>query len=83
MNFISKNETELARHLPINNSNGDRVTDPHDLEIGALYYIVSSAGKSFEPAEIELIRICRKARNLLAHNKFVPYTDIRTLMPLQ
>lgn len=83
MNFISKNETELARHLPINNSNGDRVTDPRDLEIGALYYIVSSASKSFEPAEIELIRICRKARNLLAHNRFVPYTDIRTLMPLQ
>lgn len=83
ISFIDKNESEIARYLPISNSNGDRITDPCDLEIGSLYYIVSSASKSFEPAEIELIRMCRKARNLLAHNKFVPYTDIRTLLALQ
>ncbi len=83
MNFICANYSELARHLPISNSNGDRVTDPCDLEIGALYYIVSSASKIFAPGDAEAIQMCRKARNLLAHNKIVPYADVRALLALE
>ena len=83
MSFIGQNETELVRHLPISNSNGDRITDPCDLEFGSLYYIVSSASKSFQPIDVEAIRMCRKVRNLLAHNKMVPYADIHTLLSLQ
>lgn len=82
MSFISKNEIDLARHLPISNSNGDRVTDPRDLEFGSLYYIVSSASNSFQPTDMEAIRLCRKTRNLLAHNRMVPYADIQTLLSL-
>lgn len=80
MNFIGKNENELARHLPISNSNGDRVTDPCDLEIGALYYIVSTASKVFTETDIDAIRLCRKVRNLLAHNKIPAYEDVATLL---
>lgn len=83
MNFISKNESELARHLPISNSNGDRVTEPCDLEIGALYYIVSSASKEFASSDVETIRLCRKVRNLLAHNKIVPVDDVQKVLLLQ
>lgn len=81
--FITKNKDELARHLPISNSNGDRVTDPRDLEIGALYYIVSSASKSFAPDEIDAIKLCRKVRNLLAHNKVVPADDVQKVVNLK
>lgn len=80
MCFIAQNKDELARHLPISNSNGDRVTDPRDLEIGALYYIVSSASKAFSSEEINAIKLCRKVRNLLAHNKVVPLEDVQKLI---
>lgn len=83
MSFIDKSETELARHLPISNSNGDRVTDPRDLEIGALYYIVSSASKVFSTTDVDAIRLCRKVRNLLAHNKFVPLDDVQKIYNLK
>lgn len=83
MRFIGKNEGELARHLPIHNSNGDRVTEPCDLEIGALYYIVSSAGKRFAAADVETIRLCRTVRNLLAHNKLPAYEDVAALLAAQ
>lgn len=77
--FIAAHETELARHLPISNSNGDRITDPRDLELGALQYIVSNARAGFPAREVETVRLCRKARNLLAHNRTVPYQDILAL----
>ena len=83
MNFIRKNDIELARHLPISNSNGDRVTDPCDLEIGALYYIVSSVSKVFRASDVDAIRLCRKVRNLLAHNKIVPLDDAQKVFGLE
>lgn len=82
MNVVSKHENELSTYLPITNSNGDAVEDPYDLEIGSLYYIVSTHGKSFEPSESETIKFCRKVRNLLAHNRFVPCEDVRKVMSL-
>lgn len=82
LDFISTHERTLARHLPISNSNGDRITDPYDLEIGAIQYIVGSAQKEFTPVEVENIRLCRKTRNLLAHNKPVPYADVKKILDL-
>lgn len=80
--FIAAHEADLARHLPITNSNGDRITDPHDLEFGPIHYIVSNSKARFSSADIELVKLCRKTRNLLAHNKMVPCQDIRTLSKL-
>lgn len=80
MNFVTKHRAELKKHLPISNSNGDRVNDPFDLEVGSLCYIVTSAGKVFQPEEVETLKLCRKVRNLLAHNKVVPYEDVRKIM---
>lgn len=80
MDFVTKYKVALERHLPISNSNGDRVTDPFDLEVGSLCYIVTSAGKDFHSDEVDDLRLCRKVRNLLAHNKVVPYADVRRLL---
>ena len=82
LDFISKYEHALARHLPISNSNGDRVTDPFDLEIGAIQYITGSSANDFPGFDNEAIRLCRKARNLLAHNKPVPYEDVKKILAL-
>lgn len=80
MNFVAKHQLILSKHLPINNSNGDQVNDPYDLEVGSLHYIVTSATNEFQPSEIEDLRLCRRIRNLLAHNRIVPYADVRKLM---
>ena len=80
--FISRYEHALARHLPISNSTGDRVTDPYDLEIGAIQYITGSSPHDFPGFDSEAVRLCRKARNLLAHNKPVPYEDARRILAL-
>lgn len=82
MSFVGKYEATLSRHLPISNSNGDRVSDPYDLEIGAIHYIIGTAEKEFTAVEAENIRLCRKARNLLAHNKPLSYTDVLKIVSL-
>lgn len=82
MCFVNRHETELSRHLPISNSNGDRVTDPYDLEIGAVWHIVSSSERTFSAPEVENVRLCRKLRNLLAHNKPAPYDDVVKILSL-
>ena len=76
MGFIARYKTELARYLPINNSNGERVKDPSDLEIGSLFYIVSNSAREFAPDDARNITLCREVRNLLAHNKIVPLEDV-------
>ena len=81
--FISRHASELARYLPITNSNGDRVTEPFDLELGSLFYVVSTASYAFSPEEAEQVSLCRNVRNLLAHNKPVPYRDVEAVLSLQ
>lgn len=83
MGFIKRFEGELWRHLPISNSNGDEVRDPQDLDIGPLFHIVTACSKAFSPAMVEAIRLCRHVRNLLAHNKLVPYEDVKKLLELK
>ena len=80
LNFITKYGVELLRYLPINNNNGDRIDEPCDLEIGPLYYIVTHSDGNFRRTEVDELRICRNARNLLAHNRLVPYSDVKSIL---
>ena len=82
MHFIAEHQKILANQLPIHNSNGDTVKDPFDLEIGSLYFIVRSAPDLFSAEYDEAIRLCRTVRNLLAHNKVVPYDKVKKVLLL-
>lgn len=82
MDFVIRHEQELKRHLPITNSNGDTVTDPYDLELGALYFISRKSGVGFTLEEKARIDLCRSARNRLAHNHHLPLEDARQLLKL-
>lgn len=82
LNFVGKHEAVLYRHLPISNSNGDRITDPYDLEIGTISHIIGTAEREFTADEVNNIRLCRRARNLLAHNKPLPYSDVEEIVSL-
>ena len=81
--FIERHKLELVRFLPISNSNGDEVTEPFDLEIGALCYIIANLRVHlFTSAEVAGLRLCRRIRNQLAHNKPVDRADVEAVMSL-
>lgn len=85
IDFIERHKLELSRFLPISNSNGDQVTEPFDLEIGALCYIIANSrpGQYFcTPQEVNGLRLCRKIRNQLAHNKPADCADVEAVMAL-
>lgn len=82
MDFVTKYEAELSQRLPISNPNGEQIDDPYNLEIGPLLYLVSQSAGTFRPEEVEGVRLCRRARNLLAHNKIIPYEEIDRLIEL-
>lgn len=79
MDFVLKYRDQIARSLPIWESNGDQITDPLDLEIGPLCYIIGSSSGAFSTVDSEAIRLCRKVRNTLAHNKILSLEEIRCL----
>ena len=83
LDFVGRHEAALSRHLPISNSNGDRITDPCDLELGPIHYIIGTAEKEFAADEADNIRLCRKARNLLAHNRPLPYHMVLKIVTLE
>ena len=83
IDFIERHKLELTRFLPISNSNGDEVTEPFDLEIGALCYIIANLRVHlFTPMEVSGLRLCRRLRNQLAHNKPVDCADVNAVMML-
>ncbi len=83
IDFIERHKLELSRFLPISNSNGDEVTEPFDLEIGALCYIIANLRVHlFTSAEVSGLRLCRRIRNQLAHNKPVDRDDVEAVISL-
>lgn len=82
LDFISRYEKTLASYLPISNSMGEKVTDPFDLEIGALHYLAGQHKIAFDPTDIEKIALCRRARNQLAHNKMISCDDAQRIRAL-
>lgn len=82
MDFVARHESELFRHLPIHNSNGEKVTDPFDLELGALFFISRQPGCTFSPEDRARIELCREARNKLAHNRILSREEARAILKL-
>lgn len=80
--FIAEHEYLLSCKLPIRNSNGEKVTDPRDLEIGSLWFIVNSSGARFSAEENEQIRLCRDVRNQLAHNKLLSRKMVQAVLDM-
>ena len=82
MNFVMEHASILSYSLPIHNSNGQRITDPRELETGPLWHIVNNAGPRFSPEEVAQTRLCRDVRNLIAHNQLVTPEQIQAVLDL-
>ncbi len=82
MGFIGRHQAQLSRRLPVTNSFGEKITETCDLELADLCHIVNQAGSNIPTNEAEAIRLCRRIRNLLAHNNLVSYEDVQKLLAL-
>ena len=80
-NLISRYSEILRAHLPIANSNGDKITEPFDIEIGPLLFMAAQS-QLFTKAEYEQLKLCRSVRNKLAHNQLVPYEEVCSVLSL-
>lgn len=80
LNCIHRNYQQLLRQLPINNSNGERVDDPYDLELGALCFLSGSQNEVMSSEDRNTIVLCRTVRNALAHNKIPEFDDIMKVL---
>ena len=80
--IISKYEDTLRNYLPITNSNGDKVTEPYDIEIGMLAYLAGVHGQLFGKQDYENVRLCKDVRNKLAHNSTVSLPNVAAVMKL-
>lgn len=78
-NLISRYSEDLRAHLPITNSNGDKITEPFDIEIGPLQFMAAQ-NQLFPKAEYEQLKLCRSVRNKLAHNQMVPYDEVCSVL---
>ena len=77
---VEQYEERLSPCLPIPNSNGDPIREPYDLEFGALYFLGKSSAVFYRSEDFNGITLCRDARNTLAHNNFLCYESICSLL---
>lgn len=80
--LISKHEDDLRIFLPITNSNGEKVSEPYDLEIGTLFFIAVQHSQIFSKTEYDQLKLCRTVRNKLAHNQIVSRNEAAGVMSL-
>lgn len=79
--LILKYQEGLRAHLPIKNSNGDKIEEPFDLELGPLLFLAAQ-NRIFTPVEYEQLKLCRSVRNKLAHNTMVPTEEAYAVLSL-
>jgi len=77
--FVDKYRYKIERLLPIRNSNGEEITDPNELEIGALNYMAAAELLSLDTEEHSRLHMLKEARNTLAHLKIIPQKDVESI----
>lgn len=83
LQYIQDNEERLRAWLPTPTENGALIQDPYDLEFGNLFYMTRLPDTTFTQQEAEQIKLCRDVRNLLAHNRLVPWDKALRLLTKQ
>lgn len=77
--FIEKYENEIKKILPVNNSIEELVTEPFELELSTLFFVVNHNKIIVTDDDRNNLKICREIRNKLAHNEIVSGKEIRKL----
>jgi len=80
--FVTHYKKILETILPIENSYGELITTPHDIEIGLLVSIVGRGELKLSPAEYEKLIAFKDARNTLAHINVLSVDEMKHILSL-
>lgn len=78
--FVQKYESAISKQLPIQASYGEIYTDPKDVELGTLMYMVGNDYLALSPSEYEKLKKYKDARNKLSHLTALTIGEIRELL---
>ena len=78
--FVEKHSEAIQKELPITNSYGEERTQPNEVEIGTLEYMVCEKGITIPVEEHNKLHIYKQARNDLAHLKTLELEKIKEIV---
>lgn len=78
--FVEKYNTEIAKELPISSSYGEFYTDPKDVELGTLVFMVDNGKLQLSFKEYTKLRKFKDARNRLSHLNILTIDEMMTLL---
>ena len=81
--FTNRYMDAIRNALPINNSNGEIVSSPQDVEIGTLLYMVGRGDVIIGSKEYENLQMYRDARNKLAHVNVLASETVEKILRMQ
>ena len=78
--FVQKHSTVIMKQLPIQASYGEIYSDPKDVELGTLMYMVGNDYLPLSITEQEKLKACKEARNKLSHLTALSIDEILELL---
>lgn len=78
--FVAKNRMKIYQQLPIKSSNGEEFTEPEDVEIGTLNYMVATGLLAIDSEEYNKLCRFKEARNTLAHLKTLSLEEVDKIL---
>lgn len=78
--FINQYRNKIMSVLPINNSYGEVVMNPQDVEIGTLLYMVRNGAIAIGDCEYDNLVMYRDARNKLAHMEVLDFVTLEHIL---
>lgn len=78
--LIKKYNNDIKTALPIKNSLDEIVSEPYELELGALLLMTNQNKVVMSPADKDLLKLCRSIRNKIAHNEILSSNEIKSIL---
>lgn len=78
--FVKRYYEKIQKRLPISNSNGERILDPDELEIGTLLFMAAEGDLLISKKEHDRLHQFREARNTLAHMKRMGEQEVEAVL---
>ena len=81
--FVRSHRAEICACLPISDGYGQLITEPNELELGQLIYLVGDRRLYISQDEYDTLDFHRHARNELAHMNILPFEEVKKLLTLR
>lgn len=78
--FVKKYSAAISKGLPITSVYGDVYSDPKDVELGTLVYMVDNGEISIPNKEHNKLKLFKDARNKLSHLSVLSLVEIQMLL---